>query len=113
MAYKIRPGVSKIQVCGQNLLVASRSVWEDLPRVRPIPKTWGVCWALLLPDRTDEEAIRTFSKIFHKPEEEVKARFGKVFREMAEEGYLVEASAEEAAENSSEPYIIQVPEDLA
>ena len=92
MAYKIRPGIEMIQVCGQNLLVASRPVWEDLPRVRPIPKIWAVCLTLMKDDKTDEEAVRTFADLFHKPQEEVRLRFEKIFQKLAEEGYLIEPS---------------------
>lgn len=94
MAYKKRPGIEMIQVCGQNMLVAERAVWEDLPRVRPIPKTWAVCWTIMKDDRTDEDAIRSFATLFQKTEEEVKARFGSIYQKLAEEGYLVEAPEE-------------------
>ena len=105
MAYKARTGITMIQVCGQNMLVASRPVWEKFPRVRPIPKAWAVCWALMQNGRTDEEAVRSFAELFKRPEEEVAARFGKIYGKLAEEGYLVEVpeSNDEVAEAESTP----------
>ena len=91
MAYKTLPGIEMIQVCGQNLLVASRSAWEKCPRVRPIPKSWAVCWSLMANDKTDEDAIKTFAALFHKPEEEVHSHFDRIYQKLAEEGYLIEA----------------------
>ena len=94
MAYKKRPGIEMIQVCGQNMLVAERAVWEDLPRVRPVSKTWAVCWTLMKDEQTSDDAIRSFAVLFHKTEEEVRGRFGEVFRKLFEEGYLIEAPEE-------------------
>ena len=47
MAYKIRPGIVRVRICGKDLLVAKRSVWEECPRVRVIPKLWAACWAVV------------------------------------------------------------------
>lgn len=101
MAYKIRPGIELIQVCGQNMLVASRAVWEDLPRVRPVPRAWAVCWALMKDGRSDEDAVRSFAELFQKPEEEVKGRFDRIFLRLAAEGYLIEENAAPAEENTA------------
>ena len=94
MAYKIKPGITMIQVCGQHMLVASRSLWKEHPRVRPVPKSWAVCWALMENGKTDEEVMSDFMKLFKKTEEEITSRFGKIFQKMFEEGYLIDDSDE-------------------
>lgn len=102
MAYKTRPGIEMIQVCGQNMLVASRPVWENCPRVRPIPKNWAVCWTLMKDDKTDEDAVRIFADLLHKTEEEIRPRLEKIFQKLAQEGYIVEMTETPEGVNDAE-----------
>ncbi len=93
MAYKIRPGIVHVKICGADLLVASRPLWESIPRIRQIPKLWAACWAVMEIDpesKTDRDVITAFSGLINQPAEVVSKRFEKIFRTLSEEGYLIE-----------------------
>lgn len=95
MVYKTRTGVVMIQVCGQHILAATRPIWSECARLRPIPKSWAVCWNLMGKDKTDTDVIRAFVELFHKSEDEVRERFEKVFHQLAAEGFLIEVPDED------------------
>ncbi len=96
MAYKIRPGVEMIQVCGQNILVATRAIWEDCPRVRPIPNLWGASWRLMEPDKTDRKPTEFLTRLFPKSAETFRERLSECFATLYEEGFLIEVPDEES-----------------
>ena len=89
MAYKIRPSIVRVRICGKDLLVAKRSVWEECPRVRIIPKLWAACWAVMENDRTDQDVVAAFAGLLNKSEDEVRERFDKIFRTLYDENYLI------------------------
>lgn len=91
MDYKRKPGITMIQVCGQHMLVASRSVWGEVSRIRPISRVWAVCWQLMDGDKTSKDVVRVFADLFKKPEGEICERFDKIFTSLFEEGYLIPA----------------------
>ena len=91
MAYKISPGIVRVRICGTDLLVAKREIWEECPRVRVIPKLWAACWTVMENDKTDDEVVAAFAGLLNKSEDEVRRRFDKIFRTLYDENYLVEA----------------------
>ena len=95
MTYRIRPGIVRLKICDVDLLVATRAVWEQCPRVRPIPRLWSACWAIMEQEgRTDRDVVRTFMTLLRKPEEEIRATFDPIFQTLCAEGYLVPAEDE-------------------
>lgn len=90
MAYRIRPGIVRVRICDTDLLVAKRTIWEECPRVRVIPRLWAACWAVMENDRTDEDVVIAFAGLLRKPEDEVRERFEKIFRTLYNENYLIE-----------------------
>lgn len=97
MAYKLRPGVELIQVCGQNILVATRELWREYPRVLPIPPMWGLCWKMMAPDATDKKAIDTMMTLFRKSEDEVRERLNPCLERLHEVGFMLEVPDEDDA----------------
>ena len=95
MAYKIRPGVEMIQVCGQSILVATRSLWKEGPSVRPVPPLWSICWKFMEPDETDRKPVETLAALFHKSENEFRERLCDCFATLHKEGFLIEVPDEE------------------
>ena len=94
MTYKARPGIVLVNVCDAHLLVATRSLWSEFPRVRPISRLWAACWTLMEKDNTDQDAVLVFRRLFSMSEEDVRKRFAKMFSTLAEEGYLIPAEDE-------------------
>ena len=98
MAYKIRPGITRITVCGQNILVAQRRLWAECQRVTPLPPLWGMCWAVMERDgNTDKDAVKTMCQLFHKTRAEVLERLDNCFEKLCQEGFLIEVPDEDDA----------------
>ena len=91
MTYKTRPGIVLLKICDTFLLIAKREIWETCPRIRPIPMSWAGCWTIMKNGKTNEEAIKSFSDLFHKPEELFQKRYEKMFETLYLEGYLIES----------------------
>ena len=89
MTYRIRPGIVLINICGQNLLAATRPVWEQCPRVRKIPRLWAACWKIMEDGKTDQDVIEAFAGLLQKKPEEIRSRFESIFQTLEKEGYLI------------------------
>lgn len=97
MIYKTRPGIVLLRICDVDILAATRKTWEVCPAVRPLPRMWAGCWALMEKGRTSEEVVHTFMGMFQKSEEEVRKKLDGIFSQLYCEGYLIDAE-----ENSSD-----------
>ena len=95
MTYKTRPGIVLVSVCDAHLLVATRPLWSAFPRVRPIPRHWAACWAVMEKGKSEQEAILAFARLFSIPEEDIRRRLQKMFSALSEEGYLISAEDEQ------------------
>ena len=95
MMYERRPGIVLLRICGADLLVATRQIWEKFPAVRPVPRIWAACWGMMEKGYSSEEVIDTFAQLFRKPKEEMRGRLDKVFETLYSEGYLIEAEEEQ------------------
>ena len=94
MVYKTRPGIVLLKICDVDVLAATRQTWEHCPAIRPIPRMWAGCWAVMQKGRTSEDVIDTFVRLFRRPEEEIRKRFDKIFTTLYEAGYLIPAEEE-------------------
>ena len=96
MALNTRPGVTLINVCGADILVASREIWDDCSRIMPIPKLWAIIWRFMNTGKTDREFVSVLSDMLRKPEAEIRERTDHAFTEMAKKGFLIEVPDEES-----------------
>lgn len=97
MAHKPRPGVEIISVCDQDILVADRTLWEECPRIRPIPKLWAFFWQLMAQGRTDQGAVDFLADFLKRSREDLLARSQKCFDTLYDEGFLIEVPDEDEA----------------
>ncbi len=100
--FYIRPGIVKVNICGTDLLVATRAVWQECPRIRRLPKLWSVCWGIMEKGKSDRETVKIFSDLLKRPEEEIRKRLEKCFSTLAEEGYLLPSDAGQGMETGNE-----------
>lgn len=89
MNYKVRQGIVCMQICGADMLVASRPVWEYCPHVQPIPAFWAKCWVMLEKGYSSDELIGAFVRLLNRSEEEVRPRLEKIFRSLSDKGFLI------------------------
>lgn len=102
MIYKTRPGIVLIRICDVDVLAATRAVWGQCTSVRPLPRLWAGCWALMEKGRTSEEIISVFARLFQQPEDVTREKLEKIFRKLYEEGYLIEAVTEKETSEEKE-----------
>lgn len=95
MVYKTRQGITLLNICGTNLLIATRPLWQTCPRVRPLPKFWAACWSIMSNGRNSEEAIMFFSDFLHRTPEELKDKCVPIFETLSKEGFLIPVEDEE------------------
>ncbi len=89
MNYKTRPGVVMLRVCDVDLLAATRAIWSQCPKIRPLPRLWGGCWALMEKGRTSDEVIAFFSRLFKQTEEATRNKLTPIFEKLYSEGFLI------------------------
>lgn len=94
MIYKLRPGIVRLNICGQDLLTATRQLWEEFPAVRPVPALWGFCCGMMSQGKTSEDVMRIVGKLYGKPADDFRAKFEPVFEELYQLGYLIPDESE-------------------
>ena len=55
MKYKTKDEVVLIHVCGEHILVATRTLWPQAKLFRHIPKSTALCWDMLSKGLDDEK----------------------------------------------------------
>ena len=91
MAYKQRPGVVLMDVCGSKLLVAQRSIWEDCgDKIQVMGMLGHICWAALEKDMPKERVAHLVASLTRKTQEEAEAQMDDFYRTLFERGFLIE-----------------------
>lgn len=91
MHYKLRPGVTLVKVCGADLLVSTRSSWDKCAGVRPVPLIYAGCIRMLEKGIQEEEVVRIISKALKKSPEDIQEKIKKIFLDLYQQGFLVNA----------------------
>ncbi len=94
MVYRPRPGIVLLNICGVQVLAATRATWEDCKQIRPVPNLCGACWTLMDRGKTSEEAMRYLIDKFHFAEEKVRQKLVPLLDVLCEEGFLIPAEEE-------------------
>lgn len=89
MHYQIRPGVTLVKVCGTDLLVSTRSSWDECAGVKPVPLVYAGCIKMLEKGMQQEEIVRIISKALKKPSEDIQEKIKKVFLDLYKQGFLI------------------------
>lgn len=92
--YKPRPGIVKVRICGENLLVPTREASEACPRVIRLNLMAAALWTELEKGNGADKICRFFEILSKKPKEEVEEQIEKVLRDLYENGYLINAGDE-------------------
>lgn len=95
MVYKTRPGIELLNLCGTSLLAATRPLWRECPRVRPLPKLWAAFYGVMSRGKNSEEAMVFFVDFLHIPREKMESKMAPMMETLAKEGFLIPVEDEE------------------
>lgn len=90
MTYKIRPGITLIEVCGAPILVAQREIWDDFPMIQPIPKIGAIVWRMLEIERPWNRVLYICSSLSRSTPEDSEPRLRSLCDSLVKEGFLTE-----------------------
>ena len=88
MKYKTKDEIVHIHVCGEHILVATRTLWPDVKLIRHIPKSTALCWDMLSKGLEDEKIIAFLIALTRRPQTEIQEKLSKLWKDLYEAGYL-------------------------
>jgi len=96
MAYKPRPGVTMLKICGVFLLAPTRAATKECPNVLQISPLGGMLWRLMEKGRGIQSLYLVYASFTRKPDEEVEHDVGEYLGMLHKNGFLIEVPDEEA-----------------
>lgn len=89
----IRPGVVLAQVCGENLLIATRAARGRCPYVKQLNATGAFFWSLLEQGLDPEAMARAASEQYGVPVERLRPGLLRFLEDLRKSGYLIPEEA--------------------
>ena len=88
MKYKPKEGIVHIQVCGEHLLVATRSLWPGVKMFRHIPKSTAFCWDMLSKGADDQKIATILMLLSKLPIKDIQEKLTQLWERLYQNGYL-------------------------
>lgn len=89
MRYKIRPGITRTNICGVQVLVPTRKASEACPSLMRLNLISSIVWETIEKDLPMEKAKQACKILLRKPDNEVDARVQKILDHFYEKGFLI------------------------
>ena len=89
MEYLCRPGVVRLNVCGQYILAPTRSVSESVKEVTRLTLFSASIWGEIERGNDLSNLRLAFEKLTGKPGEEIQKKIDQVIQILYEKGYLI------------------------
>ena len=89
--YRTRPGVVLTAVCGEHLLVATRSARGKVPYIRMINEAAAYLWPMLAQQDSPDEILRRICADYDIPAEQARTALQAFVDSMVQAGYLLPA----------------------
>lgn len=87
--YKIQPGIVLVQVCGEQMLVATRAARGKCPYVKQLNATGAYFWTLLEQRLETEEMVQTASVHYQVEPERIRPGLLQFLENLRQNGYLL------------------------
>jgi len=101
MSYKLRPGITHVNICGANLLIPTRSVSVECPNVLRLGGLGGLLCGYIEGTLPRRLVVGLISKTQKKTPAEAEAQMDSSLRELCEKGFLIEVP-DEAGEHDED-----------
>ena len=86
--------MTRVTICGTDLLVSTRSSWEECPVVRPVSFLYAGCFSLLETGRNEDDVARILAKALKRSPESIKEKTEKIFADLYQIGFLIKEEDE-------------------
>ena len=97
MAYKTRPGIVRLRICGAYLLAPTRAASEECPHVMRISFLGALIWKLLEKEHDTRGMCALYSAFTRKPDKEVERDVADFLGTLCKNGFLIEVPDEDDA----------------
>ena len=95
MAYKTRPGVTRVKVCGTSLLVPTRAASKECPHVTRLSFLGGLIWRFLESGHSMQDVYTLYATFTHKSNQEVERDVAAFLGMLCDNGFLIEVPDED------------------
>lgn len=89
MGYRCRPGIIRIKICGENMLVPTRAASEECPRVMRLSVMGAMLWEEILKGNDGSAVIPLFHRLTRKPEAEIQKKVEALLYDLHTKGFLL------------------------
>ena len=95
MSYKIRPGITHVNICGANLLIPTRAASVECPNVVRLGGLGSLLWGYVEGTLPRGLIVNLMTKTQKKPVAEIESQIDASLRDLCEKGFLIEVPDEE------------------
>lgn len=95
MKYKLRPGVTQVNICGANLLIPTRAAAAECPNVVRLGRMGSLLLGYVEGTLPRGLVVNLMSKTQKKPLPEIEAQIDASLRDLCEKGFLIEIPGED------------------
>ena len=89
MRYQYHPGIIRVRICGQSLLVPDRAASETCPEILKLPLLSAAVLEEVEKGRDLSIISGSFQKLTGRPAEDIDSRIHAVLESLCEKGYLL------------------------
>lgn len=89
MSYKIRPGVTRVNICGANLLIPTRAASIECPHVLRLGGLGSLLMGYVEGNLPRDLVVNLLSKMQKKPISDVEALIDTTLQDLCAKGYLI------------------------
>ena len=95
MNYKPRPGIVQTKICGQHVLIPSRTAYADCREILCLPMLWAATFSLLRGEDPEEKILKAHKLLTKRSDEEIRTSVEKFCENLAGKGFLIRVEDEE------------------
>ena len=85
--YRPREGIVYTNICGQHVLIPTRSVYQYCKLLIPLPMIWAATWTLLK-EGNEEKVIKLHKILTKKSDHDIIEHINDFCKQMCEAGYM-------------------------
>lgn len=89
MNYKYRPGITRVRICGQYLLVPTRDASEYCPEIIRLPLLSAAVLEEIEKGRDLSIISGSFQKLTGRPASDIDGRISSLLEDLCDRGYLM------------------------
>ncbi len=89
MKYKYRPGIVRVHICGECMLIPTREASETCPEIIRLPLLSAAVLEEIEKGRDLSIISNSFQKLTRRPASDIDSRIQNILEALCEKGYLI------------------------